>query len=253
MRLLHITTITICSFDDDDFIPPYAILSHTWGDAEISFHDLIEDAASELSKSEGYKKIRSCCALAAAGGYEYVWIDTCCIDKTSSAELSEAISSMYRWYHEAQVCYAYLFDFHKCNVDLWNPWKSDWSPNERRAFGESRWFSRSWTLQELLAPENIHSYDKDWRYFGSKSSLKAQISLVTGNQQEHMTDIHSASVAQKMSWASGRQTRKVEDISYSLMSVFGVNMPLLYGDEIEEFTRLQQEIVRMTDDESIFA
>lgn len=161
MRLLHITTITICSFDDDDFIPPYAILSHTWGDAEISFHDLIEDAASELSKSNEYKKIRSCCALAAAGGHEYVWINTCCIDKTSSVELSEAINSMYRWHHEVQVCYAYFFDFHECNVDLWNPWKSNWSPNERSAFGESRWFTRGWTLQEFLAAENIHFYDED--------------------------------------------------------------------------------------------
>lgn len=253
MRLLHTTTITLYSFDDDDSIPPYVILSHTWGDAEISFHDLIKNAASELSESDGYKKIRSCCALAAAEGHEYVWIDTCCIDKTSSAELSEAINSMYRWYHEAQVCYAYLSDVHIGNADLWDPGNSDWSPDERRAFGESRWFTRGWTLQELLAPETIVFCDKDWRFIGSKSSLKSQISLVTGIQQEHMTDIHRASVAQKMSWASGRKTRRVEDMAYSLMGIFDVNVPLIYGEGKKAFMRLQQEIVRTTDDESIFA
>ena len=110
MRLRHTTTITLSSFDDDDSIPPYVILSHTWGDAEISFHDLLNDVESKLEQSEGYQKIRSCCALAAREGHEYVWIDTCCIDKTSSAELSEAINSMYRWYKKAQVCYAYLAD-----------------------------------------------------------------------------------------------------------------------------------------------
>lgn len=246
MRLLHATTITLYSFDDDDFIPPYAILSHTWGDAEISFHDLIKNAASELSESDGYKKIRFCCALAAAKGYEYVWIDTCCIDKTSSAELSEAINSMYRWYLEAQVCYAYLSDFCIGNRALW-------SLDMKVEFEKSRWFTRGWTLQELLAPKIIDFYDKDWRNFGSKSSLKAQISLVTGIQQDHMTDMSRASVAQKMSWASGRKTRRVEDMAYSLMGVFNVNMPLLYGEGRKAFTRLQQEIVRMTDDESIFA
>ena len=246
MRLLHTTTITLCSFDDDDSVPPYAILSHTWGDAEILFHDLIKNAASELSESDGYEKIRSCCALAAAGGYEYVWIDTCCIDKTSSAELSEAINSMYRWYHEAQVCYAYLSDF--C-ID----YRALWRPDVEVEFGKSRWFTRGWTLQELLAPEIIEFHDKDWRYFGSKSTLKAQISLVTGIQQGHMTDMSRASVAQKMSWASERKTRRVEDMAYSLMGIFDVNMPLIYGEGKKAFMRLQQEIVRITDDESIFA
>ena len=246
MRLLHTATITLTSFDGDDDIPPYAILSHTWGQAEISFLDMLTQAASELDSKAGYSKIRSCCALAALEGYEYVWIDTCCIDKTSSAELAEAINSMFRWYQEAQVCYAYLAD-----VRIFD--SGPWSPDGGREFRESRWFTRGWTLQELLAPRRVVFYGCDWQEFGSKTSLKAQISLITAIQQDHMFDISRASVAQKMSWASQRKTTRVEDIAYSLMGIFDVNMPLLYGEGRKAFTRLQHEIVKITDDESLFA
>ena len=246
MRLLHTTTIKLTSFDDDDSIPPYAILSHTWGEAEISYHDLLNYAESKLKKSEGYQKIRSCCALAAAQGHDYVWIDTCCIDKTSSAELTEAINSMYRWYQEAQICYAYLAD-----VDIGDHGLG--STNVKNAFSQSRWFTRGWTLQELLAPKNVVFYDVHWRKFGSKSTLMEDISIATGIQQDHLDDINEASVAQKMSWASKRQTRRVEDIAYSLMGIFDVNMPLLYGEGRKAFTRLQHEIVKISNDESLFA
>ena len=246
MRLLHTTTIKLSSFDDDDSIPPYAILSHTWGNAEISFHDLLNYPESKLHESEGYQKIRSCCALAAVGGYEYVWIDTCCIDKTSSAELTEAINSMCRWYQEARICYAYLADVRIGNHDLG-------VSKVKEAFGKSRWFTRGWTLQELLAPKVVVFYDRSWRDFGSKSSLIAQISLATGIRQDHIHNVNRASVAQKMSWASKRQTRRVEDMAYSLMGIFDVNMPLLYGEGKKAFTRLQHEIVKISNDESLFA
>ena len=246
MRLLHTTTITLSSFDDDDSIPPYAILSHTWGDGEISLHDMSKNVDSGLEQSEGYLKIRSCCALAEREGHEYVWIDTCCIDKTSSAELSEAINSMYRWYEKAQICYAYLADV--CTGE-----QGHWSPNVERQFRKSRWFTRGWTLQELLAPWNVIFHDKDWRKFGSRESLSEQISLVTGIQSGHLSHMNWASAAQKMSWASGRRTRRVEDMAYSLMGIFGVNMPLLYGEGEKAFIRLQHEIIKTTDDESIFA
>ena len=246
MRLLHTTTIELSSFDDDDSIPPYAILSHTWGNAEISFHDLLNYAESKQRKLEGYQKIRSCCAIAAAAGHEYVWIDTCCIDKTSSAELTEAINSMYRWYQEAHVCYAYLADFRIGDHGLTGTMKEE-------AFRKSRWFTRGWTLQELLAPDDVVFYDKNWREFGSKSSLIAQISLATGIQRHHIYDVNEASAAQKMSWASKRQTRRVEDMAYSLMGIFDVNMPLLYGEGKKAFIRLQHEIVKISNDESLFA
>ena len=170
------------------------------------------------------------------------WIDTCCIDKSSSAELSEAINSMFRWYRAAQVCYAYL---------------SDVSENERdhydigSAFRESKWFTRGWTLQELLAPRTVIFYNCGWCETGNKRSLETLISAITGI--EHLFGFEKASVAQKMSWASKRETLREEDMAYCLLGLFGVNMPPLYGEGGKAFLRLQNEIMKVSDDESIFA
>ncbi|KAL8709869.1 MAG: hypothetical protein Q9220_005485 [cf. Caloplaca sp. 1 TL-2023] len=106
MRLLQTTEYILYEFHGRR-IPPYVILSHTWEQEEISFEDIQNPDCTSLA---GYDKIVRCCKLAASNGWEYVWIDTCCIDKRSSAELSEAINSMFRWYQEAQVCYTYLSD-----------------------------------------------------------------------------------------------------------------------------------------------
>ena len=245
MRLLHTSTIKLSEFYDDE-IPKYAILSHTWGKEEVSLHDLQNQKVARLNRLEGYQKIKACCALAAKSGYEYVWIDTCCIDKTSSAELSEAINSMYRWYKKACICCVYLADV--CIGD-----EDSGSLRVEKEFSQSRWFTRGWTLQELLAPQDVRFYDRSWRYLGSKRNLTAQISLVTGIQMDHMVYVSSASVAQKLSWASSRKTTRVEDVAYSLMGIFDVNMPLLYGEGEKAFMRLQYEIVKISDDESIFA
>lgn len=245
MRLLHTSTIKLSEFYDNE-IPKYAILSHTWGKEEVSLHDLQNQKVARLNRFKGYRKIKACCALAALEGYQYVWIDTCCIDKTSSAELSEAINSMYRWYHVAQICYAYL-------ADVWIGDEDLGSPGVEKEFCQSRWFTRGWTLQELLAPADVVFYDTSWRYLGSKRNLAAQISLVTGIQLHHMDNNYGASVAQVMSWASSRKTTRVEDLAYSLMGIFNVNMPLLYGEGNKAFMRLQHEIVKISDDESIFA
>lgn len=245
MRLLHTSTIKLSEFYDDE-IPRYAILSHTWGKEEVSLHDLQNQKVARLNRFEGYQKIKACCALAAESGYEYVWIDTCCIDKTSSAELSEAINSMYRWYEDAKICYAYLADVSIGEEDLG-------SPRVETEFCQSRWFTRGWTLQELLAPERVVFCDRNWRYLGSKRVLMERISVVTGIQVGHMYKINRASVAQKLSWASSRRTTRVEDVAYSLMGILDVNMPLLYGEGKKAFIRLQHEIVKISDDESIFA
>lgn len=123
MRLLNTETLAMESFGDDG-IPPFAILSHRWGQEEVTLQEI--EAGCAISK-EGYQKIRKSSSMARANGLAYIWIDTCCIDKTSSSELSEAINSMYRWYEEADVCYAYLGDV----------------PSEN-SFSNSVWFTRGW-------------------------------------------------------------------------------------------------------------
>ncbi|KAK6823224.1 hypothetical protein RU639_005953 [Aspergillus parasiticus] len=214
---------------------PYAILSHTWGPDEATLQNINEPS---VSSSMGYKKIEQCCSVARKMGYEYVWIDTCCIDKTSSAELSEAINSMFAWYQEAKVCYAYLSDV------------------PHIPFEASRWFTRGWTLQELIAPRYMIFFDGSWKRLGDKRSLARQISECTPIPDSILwgeKDIDTFSTAQKMSWAAERQTSRVEDRAYCLMGLFGVNMPLIYGEREAAFIRLQEEILRISEDHSLFA
>jgi Heterokaryon incompatibility protein (HET) len=172
----------------DNAIPHYAILSHVWGENEISFQQ-INGSRTEIESHAGYIKIQKCCAQAAMDGFEHAWIDTCCIDKTNSAELSEAINSMFKWYRNATECYIYLADITSVD-DLW----------------KSRWFTRGWTLQELLAPASAIFFNKDWIEIGTKASLAEKISLVTkipirvllGRKSEGDQEL---SLAQVMSWA----------------------------------------------------
>lgn len=244
MRLLHTQSLQLHTFYDDD-IPPYAILSHTWGrpEEEVSLQELGDPS---VKSRPGFRKIERCCTLAASEGWSFVWIDTCCIDKTSSAELSEAINSMYAWYEKAQVCYVYLADVSRePSTDLISlPYLFPLN---------SRWFERGWTLQELLAPYNVVFYDRDWRPLGSKWSLCAEVSKATGISIEHLKQPRDACIAVKLSWASRRKTTRIEDIAYCLFGLLDVNLPLIYGEGPKAFLRLQYEVVRTSSDESIFA
>jgi hypothetical protein len=234
MRLLHTSTYKVHEFFGNE-IPNYAILSHRWEEEEVSLYDLENEKGFEKA---GFAKISGCCARSVLDGFQYVWIDTCCIDKTSSAELSEAINSMYLWYQNAQVCYAYLSDAVKGG-----------RPEEH--FSRSKWFKRGWTLQELLAPSFVAFYDRFWNEIGTKFSLVTEIESITGIRS--LAQIDQACVAEKMSWASRRETTRVEDMAYCLMGLFDVHMAPLYGEGPKAFIRLQLEILSKSDDESIFA
>ncbi|THU96029.1 HET-domain-containing protein, partial [Dendrothele bispora CBS 962.96] len=252
MRLINTTTLQVVEFLSID-VPPYAILSHTWGNEEVTFRDMMlrftEDPAVEAStrieRKAGFIKIQKSCELAKRDGFEYIWNDTCCIDKESSAELSEAINSMYRHYGGSGVCYAYLVDVSRDEMAV------------SVSLCKSRWFTRGWTLQELLAPSNVIFYDKDWLEIGTRNSLADLISVITriptsvlkGDQ-----DLKSCGIAQRMSWAAERRTTRAEDLAYCLMGIFGVGMPTLYGEgAIRAFIRLQEEIIKYSDDTTIFA
>jgi hypothetical protein len=243
MRLLNTNTL---EFKDFFKPPPYAILSHRWGDDEISFNDYETGSRRD---GPGYQKIISCCAFAQSRGRDWVWIDTCCIDKRSSAELSEAINSMWEWYGEAEECYAHLSDVSCSSLG---------GVFDTSSGTPSAWFSRGWTLQELLAPGTVIFCDAAWNVIGQKdeAAILAEITKITSIPLRCLASHFSldhAPVAQKLSWASRRVTTRTEDIAYCLLGLVGVNMPLLYGEGEKAFLRLQQEIIRQTDDESIFA
>ncbi|KAE9381886.1 HET-domain-containing protein [Stipitochalara longipes BDJ] len=215
MRLLNVRSMQLESFEGDE-IPSYAILSHTWGEDEVSFQD-IHGAGAALKT--GYKKIQLICDHALSRNLKYVWVDTCCIDKTSSAELSEAINSMYRWYQKSVYCYAYLADV---------PDGTEVYPSTS-AFAASRWFLRGWTLQELLAPRIVLFFSTGGQELGSRLALSGIISSITLIGEEYLTGtgtLSQASVAKRMSWCSYRRTTRIEDIAYCLLGIFGINMPL---------------------------
>ena len=239
MRLIQASTLKLPEFLGQD-IPPYAIFSHTWGEDEASYHQFYDPNTHGLAR---FDKIKQCCALARKDGLDYVWVDTCCIDKSSSAELTEAINSMYHWYQSSQLCYVFLSDMNKresIHVDI-------------MTLKDCRWFQRGWTLQELLAPSTVRFFDRDWEDIGNKETMWSFLSRITGIHPEHLWYAQKASIAQKMSWAAGRQTTRIKDTAYCLLGLFGVNMPLLYGEGDKAFTRLQHEILKSSHDESIFA
>jgi ankyrin repeat protein len=243
MRLLRTDRLEIEEFGFGQ-IPEYAILSHRWGEYELTLQDIQnciwakEGFSNESAKIEAFRKVQQCCLKAQSDSFRYVWVDSCCIDKTSSSELSEAINSMYLWYYKASKCYAYLADVQSIST-----------------FKKSEWFTRGWTLQELLAPSEVYFVNKDWKVLGTKASLRQEISdqsripvnILAGS------DLETTSVAQRMSWASNRRTTRIEDRAYCLMGIFGINMPLLYGEGERAFIRLQEEIMKISDDHSLFA
>jgi hypothetical protein len=224
-------------------IPSYAILSHRWTDDEVLFKNIENDTSVDRA---GYPKLRGAIRQAREDGFAYLWDDTCCIDKSSSAELSEAINSMWVWYRDAAICYAYLCDVPSTSED------ADFEPQ----VGSSGWFTRGWTLQELIAPKSVIFYNKTWSFIGTRKTLHQIISETTGIDTDylnHARPLSTASIAKRMSWAAHRQTTRLEDVAYCLMGLFSVNMAMLYGEGSRAFQRLQEEILRISDDESIFA
>ena len=231
----------------------YAILSHTWTDDELLFQDLVTLIAGHAQLGENPRdfvpeKIRKCCLLAEEHGYEWAWIDTCCIDKTSSTDLSEAINSMFRYYACAEVCYAHLSDV--LPVDAATLEAPDSS------FRSARWHKRCWTLQELIAPASVVFLASDWSILGDKLALAPLLHSITGIHPSVLTrESHFAvmSVAERMSWAANRRATRVEDEAYCLMGLFNVHMPTIYGEGHQAFERLQHEIMKQAFDTTIFA
>ncbi|KAK7414942.1 hypothetical protein QQX98_006267 [Neonectria punicea] len=179
------------------------------------------------------------CQLALQASIEYVWIDTCCINKSSSAELTEAINSMFPWYQRATVCYTHLADL-----------------DDAASLRKCRWFTRGWTLQELIAPKSMAIFNRSWDYVGSKASLIHKLSAITGIDVEilsHDAPLSSTCVAKRLSWAAKRETTRVEGMAYCLLGICNINMPMLYGEGNGAFRRLQEEIVRSTYDLSLLA
>ena len=240
MRLLHFDESGNLGFTKylTDKIPPYAILSHTWGadDDEVTFNDV----QTGVGKSKaGYSKVEFCARQAKKDRLDHVWVDTCCINKANYTELDEAIRSMFRWYQNAERCYVYLSDVTAGPRD-----DHQTLPHWRSTFGKSRWFSRGWTLQELLAPDEVIFFSADYECLGTKYQLGDWIYDTTGIPVTALRGIplSSFSVDERLKWAKKRETRRIEDKAYSLFGIFGVLLPVMYGEGDNAFRRLKEEI-----------
>lgn len=234
MRLLHTTTLELHHFLGPPFhCPKYAILSHMWGEEEVvTFSDLAEGRAQSKI---GFKKIYGCCAKAASDGFDYVWIDVCCIDKLNSNEINETIISMYSWFESADICYAYLSDISSSTSEV------------QFELPKCEWFTRSWTLLELLAPSSVEFFDADWGLIGTKASLADLISEITGIREAVLTGavrLDQCQVSEKMAWASNRQCVRPEDRAYCLMGLFGVSIIPSYGEGGDRAFRRLKEAIR---------
>lgn len=251
MRLLETTDGRTYRLTDDflheDQLPAYAILSHTWEDGqEVIFNDLIEDGKSKyrrLRKSlrlrprsgkKGYNKLAFCARQAKRDGLCYFWVDTCCIFKEDDTELKRSINSMFQWYRNAAKCYVYLSDVSTegSNKDSGTlPWQL--------AFANSRWFTRGWTLQELLAPTVLEFFSREGVCLGSRLELQQQIHEITDIPTQALSGapLDEFSVDERLSWAAERQTTREEDEVYALLGIFGVNLPFVYDEGYDRTLR----------------
>ncbi|EJP69834.1 Heterokaryon incompatibility [Beauveria bassiana ARSEF 2860] len=222
-------------------IPPYAALSHTWGRAtdEVSFADM---GAGRGTNKPGYEKIRFCAKQAFADGLRYCWVDTCCIDKSNSTELAEAINSMFLWYQHASRCYVYLADVSIPALRPNHIYNAKFLEDSLRL---SRWFTRGWTLQELVAPISVEFFSKESQRLGSKLELEHCVAKITGIPFMALRNLPLSefTIDERMQWAQSRVTTRPEDAAYSLMGIFDVYMALLYGEGRDNaFKRLREEI-----------
>lgn len=307
MRLINTTTLILHNFPNTHPpLPRYAVLSHTWDDPErdeVTFQEFTQlsqplSPNDPVTKKKGFAKIQQTCRLARKSDIKWAWVDTCCIDKSSSAELTEAINSMFRWYAGAAVCYAYLADLEPeggqggpsqggkgggsekgeegkgvkkgeegkgvkngdgkigSGVTGEDHGEHDSLAQRVAKFAHCRWFTRGWTLQELIAPRRLGFYNRKWEFQGEKTELSAILAEITNIRADVLHDaglLPTVPVAQRMSWAASRQTSRVEDMAYCLLGIFDVNMPLLYGEGTKAFVRLQEEIIKESNDLTLFA
>ncbi|THV00724.1 HET-domain-containing protein [Dendrothele bispora CBS 962.96] len=228
-RFIDTHTLNLVELDDTTVLS-YAILSHRWlHGEEVVNHEYLHPFGKTLSKS-GYQKIQAVCRQARQDNLRYVWVDTCCIEQGNHNDVAANITSMYAYYQNAEVCYAYLVDV----------------PQTRRFPEDSRWFGRGWTLQELLAPRTVIFFDKNWVRIGDKQSLQQDISRRTAippgvlSGEQSISDVN---VLDRMSWAFWRTTTRPQDGAYCLQGLLGVSIePDYCEDMIGTFNRLGKAV-----------
>lgn len=219
----------------EDRIPQYAILSHTWAidnNEEVQFSDLSSTDAIKRAKSKpGFRKLKFCMRQAERDGSDYFWVDSCCINRDSDAELGLSIRSMFRWYHKARKCYVYMPDVRLADAPAQQP--------VVESFIYNRWFTRGWTVQELLAPREVEFFDVDGERLGNYLQYEAQISRRTKIPERALqgANMSEFSFQDRLSWFDDRETTRDEDMIYAAFGLFNVHLPVMYGEGLDHARR----------------
>ncbi|ETN38886.1 uncharacterized protein HMPREF1541_06927 [Cyphellophora europaea CBS 101466] len=272
MRLIDTRTLELADFGNHLPSAQYAILSHRWGDNEVTYRQYMAldksllRAQTPRAYSSGLDKILWGCHMARRNNLRYFWIDTCCINKNNEddqTELSASVMSMWKWYHEAAICYIFLATITLSAAEVerdpnaFMEWHHSKDSEDRDYGRPAEYFRRGWTLQELLAPRRAIFFNATWSFIGSRLQLVDQIYNATNIAKQYINSnegIRLASIAARLSWAGGRETTREEDRVYSLIGLFDINMDIRYGEGYERaFYRLQKEIVENDPSEDIFA
>ncbi|TRX87731.1 hypothetical protein FHL15_011381 [Xylaria flabelliformis] len=260
MHLLDTTTYELRSGSQITFRQEgYAVLSHRWVGQEITYDQLKDEIEglrlnTALARTPQLDKIRRATETARNLGIKWIWIDSCCINRANAIEETESINSMLKWYSDAKICITYLDDVQ--NHEHYGEALSPKCLGSLERDSPSIWFSRGWTLQELLSPQDIRFYDKDWNFIGTKMTLAGVLEEITGIDKCYLTrekHFETACITTKMSWMAGRTTTRVEDIAYSMLGILNINMTTQYGEGLRAFNRLQQALLSTSGDESHFS
>lgn len=243
MRFLHTKTFVLHDFTG----PPssYAVFFHAHGSDDIGFEDFSKPQM--LLCKDGFHRLWQACSRARNHGSEWLWSDAVCIDRGSSTALTEAFNSLARIYQHCIFSIIYLEDL---------PCSDCVGGGLEKRLAKCAWLRNVWVLPQLIFPKHSFIYDRDWAEIGTKASLARQLSLVTSIEQSVLINpaaLGEYSVAKRMSWASHLEASRPEDRSFALLGILGVHMPIVYGEGQKAFIRLQEEILRDTNDYSLFA
>lgn len=261
MRLLNTQTLDLRFFQDGD-APPYAALSLVHEDDEVSYADFEEmkalnilggdDRFEFLKKRQGYHKVRGACELALRQSVEWIWIDECCMDWPSRMEVNENVNLAYERFRSTKKAYVYLADVLERRESL-----SEVGPSLENSLAKSKWFRRSWTVQELLAPSTLEFYNKEWRSLGDRASLALILERITGISHVYMRgayrdDPRSAPCAEKLSWVAHRESSILENHVYAIVGLFNIKMDISYSEGMAAYYRFKRELLKICDGTVLF-
>lgn len=243
MLLLHTASLELCEFGSD--APPYGTFSARWEDDTLGHEDL--PSPQTAHQRPAFQALQRACSECQNHGLQWLWNDAVCINRRSIDALSKTLNSLAEIYRKSRLCIVYLHDLFDTEASHFDV---------ERGLSSCSWIKHVWMLPQLIFSTVLQFYDAQWMHIGSKRQLSAELSRITAIEEgvlDGSESLEDYPNCVKMSWAAGLSAEAIEDVAYSLLAVFNVNMTIRYGEGMESFLRLQEEILKNTDDYSLLA